>query len=57
MLKRILKKINDRYKENISKQEMIEILKNNENVILLDVRSVQEYNEGHLPRKCKYTFI
>lgn len=56
MLKKIRKKFN-RDKENISKSEMLEILKNNENVILLDVRSLQEYKEGNLPRKHKYTII
>ena len=56
MLKKIMKKFS-RYKENISKTEMLEILKNNKNVILLDVRSEQEYAEGNLPRKHKYTII
>lgn len=37
-----------RDKENISIKEAEEILKTNENVILLDVRSKQEYQEGHL---------
>lgn len=56
MFKIIINKLN-RAKENISKTEMLEILKTNENVILLDVRSVQEYKEGNLPRKYKYTII
>ena len=37
-----------RNKENISMKEAIEILKTNQNTILLDVRSNQEYQEGHL---------
>ncbi len=56
MFRKIIKKFS-RYKENISKTEMLEILKTNENVILLDVRSEQEYTEGNLPRKYKYTII
>lgn len=56
MLKKIIRKIS-RYKENISKKEMLEILKTNDNVVLLDVRSSQEYKEGNLPRKHKYTSI
>ncbi len=56
MLKKIIRKIS-RYKENISKKEMLEILKTNDNVVLLDVRSSQEYKEGNLPRKYKYTSI
>lgn len=48
MFKRIIKKLN-RNKENISTAEMLEILKTNDNVILLDVRSSQEYREGNLP--------
>ena len=49
MLKRIIRKFY-RYKENITKEEMKEILRANNNVILLDVRSHQEYKEGHLER-------
>ena len=37
-----------RSKVNITKEEMQEILENNENTVLLDVRSPQEYEEGHL---------
>ena len=40
-----------RYRENITIDEMIEIIKNNENVVLLDVRSSQEFKEGHIRRK------
>jgi len=49
MLKRIIRKFY-RYKENITKEEMKEILRTNSNAILLDVRSHQEYKEGHLER-------
>jgi rhodanese-related sulfurtransferase len=48
--KNVLKKLqrgnNDR--GGISYLQLNEIIRNNNNVILLDVRSVQEYNEGHL---------
>lgn len=47
MLKKIIKKFY-RHKENISQKEMLEIIKNNNNVIILDVRSQQEYKEGHI---------
>lgn len=56
MFKKIINKLN-RDKENISIQEMLEILRTNDNVILLDVRSHQEYKEGNLPRKYQYTII
>lgn len=36
-----------RSKENITKEEVREMLKKNTNVVLLDVRSHQEYEEGH----------
>jgi len=41
--KRTIENIN-----NISYTKMQEILKENEGTILLDVRSPQEYNEGHI---------
>ena len=47
MFKRILRKLY-RHKENISVNEMFEIIKTNENTVLLDVRSTQEYQEGHI---------
>lgn len=56
MFRKIINKFN-RTKESISKAEMLEILRTNDNVILLDVRSTQEYKEGNLPRKYKYTII
>ena len=38
-----------RSKENISKEELNAIMSNNQNLVLLDVRSPQEYDEEHLP--------
>lgn len=38
-----------RYRDGISQNAIINIIKNNEDVVLLDVRSKQEYDEGHLP--------
>ena len=46
-MKELLKKLY-RTKTDIGKEEMREILKNNNNVIILDVRSPQEYEEGHI---------
>ena len=37
-----------RTKTNLTKEEMIDIMNNYSNVILLDVRSPQEFSEGHL---------
>ena len=37
-----------RSKENLTKEEMREMLNSNNNIILLDVRSSQEFEEGHL---------
>lgn len=37
-----------RSKENLSKEEMEEMMQKNENVVLLDVRSPQEFAEGHM---------
>lgn len=47
MFKKLIKKIY-RHKENITIKEMLEILKTNSNAVLLDVRSSQEYIEGHI---------
>jgi len=47
VLKRIFRKIY-RAKDSIYQDEIMDIVKNNKNVILLDVRSKQEYDEGHL---------
>ena len=44
----IIKKIKKRYSEDITFNEAKTILNKNDNVILLDVRSSQEFNEGHL---------
>ena len=37
-----------RSKENLTNEEVREMIENNSNVILLDVRNHQEYEEGHL---------
>ncbi len=47
MFRRLISKLY-RHKEDITLKEMQEIIKNNKNVILLDVRSNQEYNEGNI---------
>lgn len=50
-LKELLKKFKEyRNDEDITIDELRNIAKINEEVILLDVRSPQEYNEGHLNR-------
>ena len=46
-----------RCEEDITIEEMEEILKTQENCIVLDVRSPQEYEEAHVVRKHKYTCI
>lgn len=56
VLKRLIKK-SYRYKENITIKEMLDIIKTNDNVILLDVRSKQEYNEARLARKHKHSCL
>lgn len=56
MLKKLIKRFY-RYRENITVKEMLEIIKTNDNVVLLDVRSFQEYKEGHIGRKLKYSSI
>lgn len=38
----------NRYKENINKNEAYEMLSENDNAVLLDVRSPQEFEEGHM---------
>lgn len=54
----ILEKIK-RYRGNndINIQELKNLIRINDEAILLDVRSPQEYNEGHLNRSCEYTII
>ena len=56
VLKRLLRKIY-RHREDITVKEMLEIMKTNDNTILLDVRSSQEYKEGHVARKYKHSSI
>ncbi|MDO5555328.1 MAG: hypothetical protein Q4G09_01340 [Clostridia bacterium] len=51
-----LKKYRDN-ENDIKIEELNEIVKTNPNSILLDVRSPQEYNEGHLNRCNKHTSI
>lgn len=46
-----------RNSEDISIQELNNIIKMNEEAILLDVRSPQEYREGHLNRSSQHTII
>lgn len=46
-----------RNNEDIGIEELKNIIKMNETSILLDVRSPQEYNEGHLNRSNKHTII
>ena len=43
--------------ESITIDEVEKNIKNNSNAILLDVRSKQEYNEGHLNRQYKYSSL
>jgi len=55
-IKNIIKKY--RYNENdININELNEIRRINRESILLDVRSPQEFNEGHLNRCNKYTIV
>lgn len=54
----ILKKIRRcRNNQDIKIEELKDIMNLDEQVILLDVRSPQEYAEGHLNRSYKYTII
>ncbi len=53
MIKRILKKLRKNYTRGLSVTEidynaLQDMVRNDSNIILLDVRSVQEFNEGHL---------
>ncbi len=47
MLRKMLRRVY-RSKDSIYQNEIMSIVKNNKNVVLLDVRSKQEYDEGHL---------
>lgn len=33
----------------VSMNDIVEIMEQNENYIILDVRTIEEYNEGHIP--------
>lgn len=45
----IRKSLNKQYnRSSVNYTQMNNMIKNNSKVVLLDVRSVQEYNEGHL---------
>lgn len=58
MINKFFKKIKKyRDDENITIGELNNIIKMNKQVILLDVRSPQEYKEGHLNRGYKYSII
>lgn len=46
-----------RNNEDICIEELSNIIKINKECFLLDVRSPQEYKEGHLNRSYKYTII
>lgn len=46
-MKKIIRRLY-RSKSNLTKEEMKEMCDNNPNIILLDVRSPQEFSEGHL---------
>ena len=48
---------NYRNSEDINIVELNSLINTNKEVILLDVRSPQEYNEGHLNRSYKYSTI
>ena len=58
MMNKFLNRIK-RYRnnENITIGELNNIIKINKEAILLDVRSPQEYKEGHLNRSYKCTII
>lgn len=47
MIKKMFKKIY-RSKEDITKEELLDMIKTNPEIVLLDVRSEQEFKEGHL---------
>ena len=58
MINKFLEKLKKyRNSEDVTIEELNNLVKTNENSILLDVRSPQEYNEGHLNRCNKYTII
>lgn len=58
MINRFLKSLKGyRSNENIGILELRNIIQTNQNCILLDVRSPQEFMEGHLNRSYKYSVI
>lgn len=48
-IKKALLNYRKRFSNEINYIEMKELIKQNENAVLIDVRSKQEYNEYHLP--------
>lgn len=46
-----------RISEDINVEELNNLIKLNKEIILLDVRSPQEYNEGHLNRSYKHSTV
>lgn len=57
-IKDIIEKLKKyRGNEDIGIDELNELTNTNSNLTLLDVRSTQEYSEGHLERSNKYTII
>ena len=48
---------NYRNSEDINIEELNNLIKSDKEIILLDVRSPQEYREGHLNRSYKYSTI
>lgn len=58
MINRFLKNLK-RYRNefDIGISELRNIMQTNQNCILLDVRSPQEFKEGHLKRSYKHTVI
>lgn len=46
-----------RNSEDINIEELKNLINTNSEIILLDVRSPQEYKEGHLNRSYQYTII
>ncbi len=57
-IRKVLGKLkNYRNNGDIGIEELKNIIRMNETSILLDVRSPQEYNEGHLNRSNKHTII
>ena len=40
---------NERIIKHVSMDDIVEIMNENKNYIILDVRTIAEYNEGHIP--------